>query len=56
VYAFLTRRPQDKRAWPCIYENYDLAIVAPWRISEVTTVLLREETQPINVPVKKSGS
>lgn len=37
-YAFLTRRPQDKQAWPLIYMSKELAEAAPFRVSDVVEV------------------
>jgi hypothetical protein len=38
VYVFLTRRPQDKQEWPCVYLSLDLAEKAPHRVSAVVPV------------------
>ncbi len=39
LYVFLTRRPQDKQPWPCVYQDLKLAVDAPHRVSLVYTVV-----------------
>jgi hypothetical protein len=46
LYVFLTRRPQDKQAWPLVYSDRELAIGAPHRVSEVVPVMVDERPAP----------
>lgn len=46
LYVFLTRRPQDKEAWPQVYRDEALALKAPYRVSGVKAVQIEEEGSP----------
>lgn len=48
VYVFLTKRPQDKQAWPNVYADPALAEKAFCRCSKIEMVSLRE-IEPVNV-------
>lgn len=42
VYVFLMRRPQDREAWPVVYQDRELAEKAFGRVSPVVAVQLKE--------------
>lgn len=42
LYVFLTKRPQDKQAWPLVYQSEQLANDAPHRVSPVMLVDVSE--------------
>jgi hypothetical protein len=38
LFVFLTKRPNDKQAWPLVYQSLELALDAPHRVSAVHQV------------------
>lgn len=55
-YTFLTRRPQDKQAWPLIYMSKELAEAAPFRVSDVVEVDLEVKATQETVDSTKGDS
>jgi hypothetical protein len=43
VYVFLVKRAVDKKSWPCVYTDRDLAEKAVGRISPVAQITFRDD-------------
>lgn len=56
VYVFLAQREHDKRAWPCVYEDRELAERAPSRVTAIAEVSFDENGNACAARVVPWGS
>lgn len=51
-YVFLMKRQFDKAPWPVIWTNKDLAKQEPYRVSNITEVVLQPRLDTIHTETK----